>query len=109
MWCDFRSGDAKLDTRSPSNSEADPWAGWNTWAESKIANALAKERAVVLEAIAEEINNAVTEAHDHLAGEVKSLRIECTQLQETITELRSIIKSEKAKVIDLPNLLRKAN
>jgi hypothetical protein len=30
-------------------------------------------------------------------------------LQETVEQLRSIIKSEKAKVIDLPNPLRRAN
>jgi hypothetical protein len=43
------------------------------------------------------------EVHDHLADEVKALRIEVTQLQETIAELRSVIRSERAKVIDLPN------
>jgi hypothetical protein len=47
--------------------------------------------------------------HAHLAEEVKSLRIEVTALEETIEQLRSIIKSEKAKVIDLPNPLRRAN
>ena len=49
------------------------------------------------------------DAHDHLADEVKALGIEVTQLQETIEQLRSIIKSEKAKVIDLPNPMRRAN
>jgi hypothetical protein len=51
----------------------------------------------------------VDEMHAHLADEVKALRIEVTQLKETIAELRSVIKSEKAKVIDLPNPMRRAN
>ena len=46
---------------------------------------------------------------DALAEEVKSLRLEITQLQETLEELRKLMKAEGAKVIDLPNPLRRAN
>ena len=92
---------------SDAHNEAD-WSGWNTWADSKIADTLAAERKIVLEAIAEEMNNLVNEVHDHLADEVKGLRVEVTALEETVEQLRSIINAEKAKVIDLPNL-RRAN
>ncbi|MCP1887111.1 hypothetical protein J2R71_010343, partial [Bradyrhizobium japonicum] len=80
---DFRKSDPpprrELDTRRRSNNEPN-WDAWNEWADAKIANALAVERKIVLEVIAEEINSAVNEAHDHLADELKSLRIEHTQL-----------------------------
>ena len=44
-----------------------------------------------------------------LAEEVKSLRIEITALQAVIDELRAVIRAESAKVIDLPNPMRRAN
>ena len=44
---------------------------------------------------------------DESAQEVKSLRVEVTALQETLEELRSVMKADKAKVIDMPN--RRAN
>jgi predicted nucleic acid-binding Zn-ribbon protein len=54
------------------------------------------------------MSKALDDAYNDLAEEARSLRIEVTALQETVEQLRSIIKSEKAKVIDLPNLLRRA-
>jgi hypothetical protein len=94
----------KLDTRGERN-----WDGWNNWADRKIATALAKEREAVLTAVAEEISNEREAMQGQLAEEVKSLRIEITALQAVIDELRAVILAESAKVIDLPNLMRRAN
>jgi uncharacterized protein YlxW (UPF0749 family) len=95
----------RLDTRSNSTPN---WDAWNEWADAKIANALAVERKAIVELLASEMSKALDDAYNDLAEEARSLRIEVTALQDTVEQLRSIIKSEKAKVIDLPNLLRRA-
>jgi hypothetical protein len=94
----------KLDTHSEPN-----WDGWNNWADQKIARALAVEREAVLTAVAEEISDEREAMEGQLAEEVRSLRIEITALQAVIDELRAVILAESAKVIDLPNLMRRAN
>jgi hypothetical protein len=45
----------------------------------------------------------------NLADEVKALRLEATALAETVDELRAILRAENAKVVNLPNPLRRAN
>jgi hypothetical protein len=44
---------------------------------------------------------------DRLVEETKALRLEVTALQETADELRAVIKSERAKIIEMPS--RRAN
>ena len=60
--------------------------------------------------LAETIGEAVAEMiDDALADEVKALRLEITTLQETMNELKAVVRAENAKVIDLPNPIRRAN
>ena len=42
-------------------------------------------------------------AREELSEEVRKLRIELCETQTTLNELRSVIASEKAQVVDLPS------
>jgi hypothetical protein len=95
-----------------SRSKQADWTQWEHWADARIANAIANERQVVCDALSEEVAKAIIEIYDDVGEEVKALRVEIvalkSSLDESIKELRSLIHSDTAKVIDLPNQ-RRAN
>jgi hypothetical protein len=87
-----------LDTRPPDLDE-------------RIAAAVLAERATVLEIVGQTLGEMLGEQHQiakaELSDEVKRLRLELSNLETTITELRGIIANEaqrsSATVIDLPS------
>ena len=79
--------------------------GEQEWRDLKIANALAADRAAVVEVIAEKMIEALESQQAALTDEMKSLRIDLAQLQDAIDDLRHIVNSEYGKIIDLPNPL----
>ena len=87
-------------------------AAWNEWVDSRIAVALAAERRAVLEGAGEAIRDLLDEqratARDELADEARKLRIELCETQTVVAELRQLIASEKAHVIE-PNPMRRVN
>jgi hypothetical protein len=105
----------KLDTRRHNNNE---WADWERWCDARcdarIERALVAERAKMMaafEGVAEGVSDLLLQerraTRNDLAEQIKSLRLEVTALEETLTELKSINSSERAKIIDMPH--RKAN
>ena len=46
-------------------------------------------------------------AREELSEEVRKLRIELCETHTTLNELRSVIASDKARVVDLPSPLRR--
>jgi hypothetical protein len=60
----------------------------------------------------EEVEKAITMIYEDIADEVKALRLEITKLKATleqsVEQLRGLVKSDNAKVIDLPQQ-RRAN
>jgi hypothetical protein len=98
----------------------DPWADWNRWADNKIANALASHRQSIraemqasFEGLSEAVVDLITQERkamrNNLADQIKELRLEVTALEGTLEELRRCLRSQDAKVIDLPNPMRRAN
>jgi hypothetical protein len=96
---------------------ATDWSAWETWVNTRIRDALLSERetllAIMAEAIGTTLRRSLTkerrEQKAELEDEVRSLRIELCNLESTLSELRAVIASERAKVIDLPALqLRRA-
>jgi hypothetical protein len=83
----------RLDTprvdRSEQNSQA-----WHDWADRKIADALAVERNAERERARNLLQFVVEEVFDHCDAKIAAL-------QTTVDELRNVIKSEGAQVIDL--------
>jgi hypothetical protein len=105
---------------APQPTGSDPWAAWNHWADTKIAQALAIERQaikaellVAVEGLSEGIADLLAKERkamkNNLAEEIKALRVEIMALKETMAELKKIANSDGAKIIDLPNPRQKAN
>jgi hypothetical protein len=99
--------------REERRSKQADWSQWENWADAKIADALAHERRLVLPVINEEVKKAIEQIYDDVAAEVKALRLEIAALQSTleqsVEQLHGMVRADKAKVIDLPNPLRRAN
>jgi hypothetical protein len=104
--------------------DPEPWprldtapVDWPAWISAQIDAALAAERETLLAIMAQSIGTTLRrsltkerrEQKAELEDEVRSLRIELTNLESTLAELRTVIASERARVIDLPALqLRRA-
>jgi hypothetical protein len=85
------------------------WSQWENWVDAKIANAIAEERRMAMPIMAEEVKAAINLIYDELMEDVKAVRKEIMELRSTMDQLRSMVRAESAKVIDLPNPLRRAN
>jgi hypothetical protein len=85
------------------------WSGWERWADAKIANAIAAERAFLLESIGQAIGKLLEqEAASHkrdLAAEVASLKLELAKLHSVLSEFRVAAATERGGIIDLPSPL----
>ena len=109
---EFEYARRELKREEGRHARAD-WSAWDRWADAKIANAIARERRIVVATIGEDSRKAIEMIYEDIAEEVKALRVEITTLQATLDQsfeqLRSMVRADKAKVIDLPNPLRRAN
>jgi hypothetical protein len=105
-WDSMRPGseppprERKLDTAPAASVDWD----------ARIRAAIAEERAFLVEAIgsalAEMLDTERKEANAELSDEVRRLRIELAETQTTLSELRQLIASDRAKIVeDLPNPL----
>jgi hypothetical protein len=110
---------ARWDAMRPKPERSRPERGLDTdlpaLIDAKVAEAIATEREFVLECVGEAIGEMLAEerkaAKVELSDEVRRLRIELSNLETTIAEIRGIIAAEaqrsSATVIDLPNPLRR--
>jgi hypothetical protein len=82
------------------------WSEWEVWLRSHLK----RERAFLLEVVGSAIGEIVRKQHqeakNELADAVRGLRIELAEAQTTIHELRAVIASERAQVVDMPSPLR---
>jgi hypothetical protein len=90
------------------------WSAWEIWANQKITLALAQERKAVCTALGDEVRKAIEMIYEDVADHVKELRREIATLRSTLEasheQLRAIVhSSDRAKVVDLPNPLRRAS
>jgi hypothetical protein len=93
-----------LDTMPVTNHSTTDWSGWERW----LAAHLQRERTLTNKSVGFAIGKMLREQREEckqeLSAEVRQLRIELSNLETTLAELRSIIASERAPVIDLPAL-----
>jgi hypothetical protein len=102
-----------MQKRAERHRKKADWTQWERWADAKIAAAIAAERRVVCATLGDEVRKAIVQIYDDIADEVKGLQREIVVLKSTLDrsfeELRSVAKTDNAKVIDMPNPLRRAN
>jgi hypothetical protein len=97
-----------------SRGQQATWAAWNAWADSKIATAIADERAFMREAIGGAIAKMLDDEREEqkraLSLEVRELKIELAKLQLAITELKTVAAGgDRRAILDLPNPLTTRN
>jgi hypothetical protein len=70
---------------------------------------LRRERELTNKSVGSAIADLLREQRDQykqeLSAEVRQLRIELTNLETTLAELRSVMASERAQVVDIPSPL----
>jgi hypothetical protein len=92
--------------RAEARHKQADWSQWERWADAKIASAIANERRQVVSAMGDEVRKAIAQIYKDIAQEVKALRIELLNLQasldQNVSDLRGLVKSDGAKVIDMP-------
>ena len=92
-----------LDTRAvPADHSTIDWSQWEEWLRVRLMAERKLMRRAVGEAIGQLLAQQREERKHELEDEVRRLRIELSNLESTLVELRSIIASERAQVIDLP-------
>ena len=117
--------DLRADAAAPLGRRASPsrcrrcpskHAARITWhgLDQRIANAIAVEREHQQElhfgeALVEALDEQRANDRDELADAVRSLRLELAKAQATICEMRHAAATERGKVLDLPNPLRRVN
>jgi hypothetical protein len=95
--------------------QADPWAGWNQWLETKLNAALAIERQELIEIVAqviaderEALAHVVADERERAAeawrAQVDGLRADLTRCEAVLEQLRKLVEFERARTIDLPAL-----
>ncbi len=103
----------RLDT-TPANTAQTDAAHWQRW-EDWLAARLATERATTLAAVTEIVGNALGETlgdvvereRARLDRELRQMRLETAKLDSVVAALNEVVASEKAKVLDLPQLPRR--
>jgi hypothetical protein len=99
-----------LDTAPPQPAlEADPWAGWEQWLETRLEARLAEEREQLLQAIIEITGTALgeslkaerEESGRELNVQMRELKLENAKLQHALQHLGELIQLEKNRTIDL--------
>jgi hypothetical protein len=95
--------------------QAEHDAAWNAWLDARLDERLQDERDFMVEAVGtalgeatadlrDEIDEQRKKARQQLHEEVKLLRAELCELSTVVSELRKVIASEHARVLDLPAL-----
>jgi hypothetical protein len=86
------------------------WSHWDRWADARIAIAIAHERKILCTTMAAEVRKAIDQIYDDIGDEVRQLRLEITELKATLEasfeQLRSVVKSDNAKVVEMPSQRR---
>jgi hypothetical protein len=100
---------AKRELETPPAAVAEPdWSGWERWADAKIAAALERERAFMLQVVGEALGSAIDDlADDHkrdLSGKVAELKLELAKLTTVVAEFRIGSAEGGRAVLDLPPL-----
>jgi hypothetical protein len=106
----------QISSGSPSTLRAepqpDPFAGWELWVSTRIADALAAERRELLRAIVKIVGETLAESlaaeREAWESKLRGLRLECAKLSATCDSLHDMI-SERAKTLDLPALPRRSD
>jgi hypothetical protein len=79
--------------------------------DARIAAAIKAEREVVVTTLGEEIGRSCRDerkrAKSELADEVRTLRIELTEAQTVVAELRRLLAADRCEPLDLPALPRR--
>ncbi len=107
----------RLDTRAPATGAdtAADWSGWESWLQTRLDTALAAERQELLRALTRIVGTALgrsladarEESQRELHEQVRGLRTELVQVEETLQQLRGVITLERSRTIDLPALPRR--
>jgi hypothetical protein len=84
--------------RARTNSQS-----WEQWIDARIAAALIDEREGVTRGV---IKAVVERIYADLDTDLKTLQ---ATLEKSLHELRATIQAERGTVIDLPNIMRRAN
>jgi hypothetical protein len=82
---------------------------WSAVIDERIANLHTFLLDVVAHALGEALAEQHRDAKHELEDNIRGLKIELAQLEATLSELRSVIASEKSQVVDLPSSLRRVN
>ena len=81
---------------------------WSEWFDNKFDRRIGEERDTVFEIVAQALAQALDEerrdTRQELHEEVKALRTELAEVTTIVGELRQVIASEQARVVDLPPL-----
>jgi hypothetical protein len=112
-----RSGPADLVYKRRDNAvdaaRAGDWSAWNAWVDSRIADALDRERDALAEGFGEGIAKLLADERDAMMAAVRDqlreLKIEATSLRSEVIELRAQVAVERGKSVDLPALPRRVN
>ncbi len=88
--------DASAYTLRTEQQTADPWDGWNRWADGRIATYVKANIERELLDLAEEVGTITGRMERELRGEIAKLRADF-ELQRQLGELRTEIEKLKAK------------
>ncbi len=83
-------------TRHDEQQAADPWEGWNRWADNRIAAYVNANLERGLFELADEVGTVTGRMERELRGEIAKLRADF-ELQRQVGELRTEIEKLKAK------------
>jgi hypothetical protein len=99
----------ELNTDVARQAQSD--ASWNAWADAKIADAVAAERALVLEVVGQAVGEMLEQEREEqkraLRLEASDLKLELTQLRTLLAEYRALFVTGDRSALDLPNPLAK--
>jgi hypothetical protein len=86
-------------------TETQDWSGWERWLQRHLQRERELTNESVGSALAAMLKEEREQSKQELSDEIRKLRIELTNLETTLAELKGIIASERAGVIDTPNPL----
>jgi hypothetical protein len=101
-----RSGAADLVYKRHENAVEVTRAGddWNAWFDERLAYALDRERAALVEGIGEGLAQLLADEREAttaaIRDQVRELKIETTSLRSEVIELRTQLALERGKVVD---------
>jgi hypothetical protein len=79
---------------------------WNAWCDTRIAEALDRERDALAEGFGEGIAKLLADAREAtsraIRDEIRDLKIEIAKLGSEAAELRAALAGDRSRVVDLP-------